>query len=154
MKVMLAIVTLVCISAVGTACYPMTDVTFRNETQENLEFYTQYYQAPVLDGTKTVKARSSAVYDMVPAGYTRLRVAATREDGEWVFDHIFTRDELERAKRTITVSSLEPIAPPSDVRVNPSQDAPVPRLAPTRTPVAGGGAPASSQGRTGAATAR
>lgn len=113
---------------ITTACDPMTTVTFVNETQEKLNFYVQSDIEAALLGSGSAGPRASHEEWMIAADYAWLRVAATREDGQWVFDHKYTRDELEKLKRRVVVTSLEPIAPPANVRVLPSQNAPRPAV--------------------------
>lgn len=102
-------------------CDPMASITFVNNTGEKLEFYTQSDVQTALLGTRYVDAGSSVEHSIMPRDFVTLRVAATREDGQWVFDHKYTRNEFERQGGKVTVSSLDPISPPSDVVVIPPQ---------------------------------
>lgn len=149
MKVGPAILTLSLLTAFVTSCDPMTTVTYVNETHQQLAFYRQFDAANALVGAEPVASQSSFEDRIIPAAYAWLRVAATREDGQWVFDHTYTRDELERAGKRVIVSSLEPIAPPADVPVIPYLGAPTPILPPTRTAIAPGGTPTLGPGRPG-----
>ncbi|MCL5957796.1 MAG: hypothetical protein M1358_00515 [Chloroflexi bacterium] len=110
-------------------------VVFVNETHDTLELYTKSDVETALAGMISVKAESSwetpdprFVYGTITGVFDWLRVAATREDGEWVFDQTLSWDELRKANRRIVVSSLEPIAPPTNVRVVPREGAPPPAL--------------------------
>lgn len=116
-------------------------VTFVNETQQKLEFYTKSDVEAVLTGTISVGARSSLDWGEISSNFAWLRVAATREDGEWVFEQMYTWDQLQMARRTIVVSSLEPIAPPTNVRVAPRQGAAPPVSPATETELAPGRIP-------------
>ncbi|MCL5961306.1 MAG: hypothetical protein M1358_18690 [Chloroflexi bacterium] len=113
-------------------------VTFANSTQERLELYTKSDVEAALAGTLSVGARSTLDWGKIAPNFAWLRVAATREDGQWVFEQMYTWDELERAKRRIVVTSLEPIAPPTNVRVVPREGAPPPALPTAGTEVAPG----------------
>lgn len=147
MKGPLATLALCLLLSSVSSCDPLISVTYINETHEQLAFYRQFDVANALMGAKPVEPGSSFDDRMIDANYVWLRVAATRQDGQWVFDRKYTRDELEKANRRVVVSSLEPIAPPSDVPVLPYLGAPVPVLPPTRTGIAHVGTSDSGQGR-------
>lgn len=128
---LLVALCILCLLAVPTnSCDPMTSVTLFNETSEQLAFYLQSDVQAALLGTELVDAGASFQEWMIAADYIWLRVAATREDGEWVFDHTYTKNELEGQRRMVVVSSLEPVAPPAGVRVIPRRDAPDPVVPP------------------------
>ena len=125
-----------CIFTVLTsACARWTEVIVVNKTQVQLEFYCQTDTWDHLAGTLYVSPGVSGTCDRIPADYVWIRVAATRPDGEWVFDHKYTRDEIEKAR--IVVPSVEPIAPPNDVRVVPPTGPVTPPVAPAVTFVNG-----------------
>ena len=132
MKAPLALSLLYAAAVLLTACDPLEPITFVNETVETLWFYAEASNWLVLAGTKEVGPRSSLNHSIFWNGpYSWIRVAATREDGQWVFDRTYSTDEWKRAGRRLVVSSLTPIAPPSNVNVSPRADAPRPVL-PTR----------------------
>src|SRR5512132_17904 len=66
------------------SCDVTSTVTYVNDTNQQLVFYWESsIGAGGLIGAKPVDARSSYADHRVDANYLWLRVAATREDGQW-----------------------------------------------------------------------
>ena len=120
MKVQLAACCLCLLAVLVMSCGDvMTRVTFVNQAQEQLVFYARSDTENALVCEGGVVAPGSSYDGHVYPYHTWLRVAATREDGQWVFDRTYQRDELEKMNMRVAVSSLEPITPPADVPVIP-----------------------------------